>query len=382
MTIAIVGVGESDISWRSNRPVGALIREAIERALSDAGLVESDVDGFVIEGMGTNRFTPVDEVAFSMGLKERPFAAQISIAGSGVVAAPKLARLAIEAGLASVVVVYYGLSLSSIEGGPYSFHAEDQMKASLEMPFGWFGQPTYFGAMAARYRYQYGLDSEDLAVIASTAREYAMRTPGALRTDPLPMSKYLDSPYVAEPLRKVDCCLSNDSAAAYVITSIERARDLSKAPVVVAGVGLASLPVTQTQYFTQNPDYLSTAARKSGPMAMNEAGIGVTDVDIAELYDCFTITTILQLEDLGFADRGEGGSFAREAGIGAHGALPVNTHGGLLAHSYTGSANHVVEAVRQLRGERGDGQIDDVEVALITGLGIPDHATLVLTRDR
>lgn len=382
MTIAIVGVGESDIAHRSGRTEGALVREAIDRALADAGVASSAVDGFVIEGLGTGHRTPVDGVAASLCLESHPFSAQVSIAGAGIVAAPQVARLAIESGLASVVVVYFGLALSSTRGGPYAVHAEDPRKAAFELPFGFYGQAVYFAAVAQRYAHEYGLEPEQLGAVAGAARQYAALTPGALRPEPLPLSAYLESPMVAEPLRKADCCLANDAAVAYVMTSVERARDLAKPPVVVAGVGLSSKPLTQAQYFTQGRDFLTTAATKSGPLAMAEAGISPADVDIAELYDCFTITTILQLEDLGLAPRGGGAAFVLEQGIGPGGQLPVNTHGGLLAHSYTIAGNHVVEAVRQLRNERGAGQVDGAEVALVTGLGIPDHASLVLTVDR
>jgi acetyl-CoA acetyltransferase len=382
VTIAIVGVGESDISRRSAAPEGVLVRQAIDRALADAGLSASSIDGLVIEGMGTGSRVPLDGVARSLCMSERPFSAQVSIAGAGLVGAPQMARLAIESGLASVVLVYFGLHLSSTAGGPYAVHAEDPMKAAFELPFGWYGQAVYFAAIAQRYRYEFGLEPAQLATVAQAAREHASRTPGALRPEPLPFEKYLDSALVADPLRKVDCCLSNDCAVAYVMTSLERARDLAHRPAVVAGVAIASAPVSQAQYFTQTPNYLSTPASRSGPLALAEAGVTPADVDAAELYDCFTITTILQLEDLGFAERGEGAAYVEDLGIGPGSPMPVNTHGGLLAHSYTLAGNHVVEAVRQLRGERGDGQVPNAEVVLVTGLGIPDHASLVLTVDR
>ena len=382
MTIAIVGVGEADLVHRADISEGAMIRQAIDRALADAGLTADAIDGIIIEGMATAQRAPIDAVTASLGLKNRPFSAQVSIAGAGLVGAPEVARLAIESGAASTVLVYFGMRLSAASGGPYAVHAEDPMKAAFEIPFGFYGQPVYFGAMAQRYAHEYGLAPDDLFPIVDAARQHAARTPGALRARSLDVEEYLAADMVAEPLRKPDCCLMNDSAVAYVMTSVERARDLARPPVVVGGVAIAQAPVTQSQYFTQNPDYLSTPATVSGPAAMQQAGIGPSDVDIAELYDCFSITALLQLEDLGFAPRGEGAAFARETGVGPGGRLPLNTHGGLLAHSYALAGNHVVEAVRQLRGERGDGQVPDAEIALVTGLGIPDHATLVLAVDR
>src|SRR4029079_16888713 len=135
-------------------------------------------------------------------------------------------------------------------------------------------------------------------------------------------------------------------------------------------------------YFTQNPQYLEMASVESGRRAFATAKMAPSDVDIAEIYDCFTMSVILQLEDLGFAAKGEGAEFVASGAIGPNGSLPTNTHGGLLSQSYTVGAGHVVEAVRQLRGERGDGQIDGAEVAVVTGLGAIDHATAILTKDR
>jgi acetyl-CoA acetyltransferase len=382
VTVAIVGVGESEQSRRSGQSPSWLSRIAVDRALCDAGLDYADVDGFVIEGLTTPRETPIDEMARSLCLPSRPFSAQGSIAGAGIVGAPQLASMAIESGLASVVVTYFGITLDAVAGSAYAVHAEDPWKAAFEMPAGFYGQPAYFGAIAQRYDYEYGLAPEHLHAVASAARAHAARTPGALRPGPLTLDDYRASPMVAEPLRKADCCLTNDGAIAYVMTSLERARDLRKPPVVVGGVEISSASVSMSEYFTQSPNYLSTPASLSGPRAMAQAGVTPSTVDVAELYDCFTITTIMQLEDLGFAERGSGGHFAIEAGIGPGGQLPVNTHGGLLAHSYMLAGNHVIEAVRQLRGERGDGQVNGAEVALVTGLGIPDHASLVLVVDR
>jgi acetyl-CoA acetyltransferase len=383
MTVAIVGVGETDYAFRDPRPPGAMALDAVRRALSDAGLTVDDVDGFVTEAITVAPVAPVDEIAQRLGVQQRTFTGYIGLAGSGTVAAPKLAQMAIEAGQANVVVFYYTISLSGpARGGPYSFHAHDPAKASFEMPFGYYGQPVYFAATAARYAEVYGLAPEHLGALAVANRQHAMRTPNALRRDPLSMEQYLAQPMLAEPLRKLDCCLVNDGAVAYVMTTTERARDLPHRPVVVAGMGLASKPVTQAQYFSQSKDLLSTAATVSGPRALADAGVTIADVDVAEIYDCFTISMLLQIEDLGFAPKGEGGPFVATGVTAPGGSCPMNTHGGLLSQSYTVAANHVVEAVRQLRGERGEAQVPDAEVALVAGLGAPEHATLILTHDR
>lgn len=383
MTTAIVGVGETDYSFKDPRPPAALAVDAVRRALADAGLDAADVDGIVTEALTVAPVAPVDEVATRVGIRDRRFTGYLGLAGSGTVGAPMLARMAIESGEADIVVVYYAISLSRQgSGGAYSFHAADPAKAAFEMPFGYYGQPVYFAATAARYRYEFGLNQEHLGRLAISARDYAQRTPNALRKEPLTMGEYLAQPMLSEPLRKADCCLINDGAVAYVLTSLERARDLAQPVVRVAGVGIGAKPVTQAQYFSQSSDLVSTAASISGPLALADAGLSIDDVDIAQIYDCFTISLLLQIEDLGFAPKGEGGAYVASGAIAPDGACPVNTHGGLLAQSYMVAANHVVEAVRQLRGERGDGQIEGAEVALVAGLGAPEHATLILTQDR
>jgi acetyl-CoA acetyltransferase len=383
MTIAIVGVGETDYQWADPRPVAALALDATRRALDDAGLSGQDVDGFVIEAMTMGEEAPADQIAQRLGVRNRTFSTSLGIAGSGTVGAPIVAELAIEAGLADVVVSYFGINLSTRgASGAYAYHAGDAAKASFEMPFGYYGQAVYFAAAAARYQHEFGLTAEQLGAIVTATRDHAVRTPNALRREPLSMEDYLADPVVAEPLRKLDCCLVNDGGVAYVMTSLERARHLRRPPVVVAGAGFGSKPVTQAQYFSQSANLLSTAATISGPLAFKRAGLSPADVDVAEIYDCFTISALLQLEDLGFAPRGEGAAFAATGALRPGGSLPMNTHGGLLSQSYVVGGNHVVEAVRQLRGERGEAQVPGAEVALVAGLGAPEHSTLILTVDR
>jgi len=382
VTIAIVGVGETDYAFADPRSEPEMVLDAIHRALDDAGLDAADIDGFVSESYSTIRYAPVDEIAQRLRLKDRAFSAQLSLAGAGTVGAPQMAQLAIEAGLASVVVSYYGINLSGRPGSTYAFHASDLAKAAFEMPFGFYGQPVYFAAMAQRYAHKFGLTPEQLGSVAVAARAHAATTPNALKRKPLSLDDYLAQPLLADPLRPLDCCLVNDGAAAFVMTSVERARDLRKPAVVVAGTGFGAKNVNQAQYFSQSSDLLSTAGTISGPRAFKSAGLSPADVDIAEIYDCFTISMLIQLEDVGLALKGEGAAFAASGAIGPGGSLPVNTHGGLLSQSYLVGQNHVIEAVRQLRGERGAGQVPDAEVALVTGLGAQDHATLLLTRDR
>ena len=292
--------------------------------------------------------------------------------------------MAIESGEASVVVSYYSINLSARgAGGAYALHAGDRAKAAFEMPFGYYGQAVYFAVAAARYRHLYGLEPEELGAVAVAARAHAQRTPNALRQEPLTMDGYLESPMVSDPLRKLDCCLVNDGGVAFVMTSLERARDLPHPPAVVAGVGFGSKPLPQSGYFSQAEDLLTTAATMSGPKAYREAGLTAADVDVAEIYDCFSISMLLQLEDLGFAEKGAGAAI-RRVRRDRSGRRAAGQHARRVCsvQSYLVGGNHVVEAVRQLRGDRGEAQVEDAEVALVAGLGAPEHATLLLTKDR
>ena len=222
--------------------------------------------------------------------------------------------------------------------------------------------------------------SRVLAATAIEARAHAGRTPGALRTRPITFHDYDQSPIVASPLRALDCCLINDGAVAFLMTSIERARDLRQPVVAVAGIGTACAPVVGDSWFTQNPDYLTTPAAISGPKAFAMAGLEPRDIDFAELYDCFTINTILQFEELGFAGKGDGAAFALDKGQSLTDRLPTNTHGGLLSHSFSLGGSHIIEAVRQLRHQRGAAQVPGAELGLVTALGVPHHSTLILRR--
>ncbi|MDY6809944.1 MAG: thiolase family protein [Actinomycetota bacterium] len=381
--IAIVGVGETEYARRDDRPLTSMIAEAVGAALRDAGLTAADVDGMVSESAQMPHTAPAEDVAHAAGIRpDLGFLAYGVGYGAGLVSAPRLAQLALASGQASVVVCWFGHRLSAQHDGPRSVHADDQVKATFEMPAGWYGQPVYFAAMAQRYDHEFGLPAQALAAVSTEAHRHALTTPGALRPREMTFESYLETPMVAEPLRSADCCLVNDGATAFVMTTVDRARDLPRPVVRVAGVGLGRSAVSGVEWFTQNTDYLVTPAAISGPRAFRDAGLSPADVDLLEAYDCFSINTILQYEDLGFVAKGEGADFAMTKGIGLDDRLPTNTHGGLLAHSFMLGANHVVEAVRQVRGERGEGQVPGAEVGMVTALGVPHHASLLLTADR
>ncbi|HUE38320.1 MAG TPA: transporter, partial [Candidatus Binatia bacterium] len=257
-------------------------------------------------------------------------------------------------------------------------HAEMRMKAQLEIPFGWYPQIVHFAGIARRHMELYGTTEEQLGAVAVAFRKHAALGANALMTEPLGLERYLAEPYLAEPFRALDCCLVNDGAAAFVMTSAERARDLPHPAVVVLGVGQGISP--DGEFSTLRSDYLRTAAVHAAPKAYAMAGIEPTDVDFVQLYDNFTAMVLQQLEDLGFCAAGESGPFVEDGRIEIGGELPVNTAGGMLSQAFVFSANLVVEAVRQLRGQCGARQVTDARIGLVTGYTGAQYAAAVLGR--
>jgi acetyl-CoA acetyltransferase len=377
--IAIVGIGETRYERRAARPLMALLLDASRAALADAGLAARDVDGIIAPG---TTYQELHEIARELGVRQQFFTASGYSGGAAVASAPLLAGLAIEAGLARTVLCCRGLAWGSERRGNVGqLHAEMPMKATFEIPFGWYPQTVYFAGMARRHMELYGTTETQLGTIAVAFRRHAALSDNALLRDrPLTLEQYLAEPYLAEPFRVSDCCLVNDGAGAFVMTASERARDLRQPPVVVLGVGAG---VSEDgEYASLRPDYLATAAVHSAPRAFAMAGLAPADVDFVTLYDNFTSMVIQQLEDMGFCRRGEGGPFVEGGRIALGGALPVNPSGGQLAQAFMLSMNNVCESVRQLRGAAGPRQIPDPEVGLVAGYSGSEHATLLLGRDR
>ena len=379
--IAIAGIGATKPERRSPKGIRALCVEAVEAALADACIAASEVDGILSDGLVMPATVPRDYIAAQFGI-DRRFDAGMSFGGAGTVAAPLQAQLAISAGLARTVVYYFGVDWGTRASGPYGFHDLYAAKMAFEKPYGFTGQPSYFALWARRLMHEYGLTEHDLATIAVTQRENARLNPLSQMTAPMSYDDYFASRIVSEPLRVPDCCLITDGACAFVMTSLERARDLPKPPVRVLGCGFGSEPVSGDDVFTQAGGFgRIPGARLAADRALAQAGLTLSDVDFAEVYDCFTISCLLQIEDIGFCKRGEGAAFLREKGMGISGKLPVNTHGGLLSHSYLLGVEHVVEAVRQLRGDAGRAQVQNASVGLVGGLSNPDYGVLLLGRD-
>jgi acetyl-CoA acetyltransferase len=379
--IAIVGAAMTKPTRRSSKSIRAMVFEAIEDALDDAGIAPSEVDGIISDGLIMPVSVSREFVHAQFGTK-RSFDAGFSYAGAANAAAPLIAGDAIRSGRAKVVVYYFGVDWGSRIDGPYGFHNVYPAKLAFEKPVGFSAQPAYFAIWANRYAKEFTLRDEELAEIPIKHRENAILNGGSQQMKPLDLEGYLSSRMITTPLRAADCCLISDGAGAYVMTSMERARDTRKKPVRVLGTGWATESTTADDIFTQQADfYRIPGALAAMNAALAEAQISRTDIDFLEIYDCFSFSCLLQLEALGFCKRGEGGSLVRDVGIGVSGRLPINTHGGLLAHSYLLGIEHVVEAVRQLRGEGGRAQVANARIGMVGGLSCPDYGVLLLGAD-
>ena len=292
------------------------------------------------------------------------------------------AALAIHAGIAETVVCYRALNArSEFRMGGTGRPLVDAVETQYQAPYGYFAPPQQFAMVARAHMERYGTTQEQFGAVAVNQRANAVSNERAMMRTPITMQDYLDSRWVVEPFRLFDCCLETDAAVALVMTSAERARDLKQTPVLVRGAAWGS---GQTLYSNQQPDTTRSAAADMAPRLYEMAGVSPSDFDLAELYDCFTYSVLVQLEDYGFCKKGESGAFVESGAIALSGSIPVNTHGGFLSEGYVHGLNHVTEAVSQLRHDAGERQVEGAEIALSTaqpGYIAGATAALVLQRD-
>ena len=378
---AIVGVAESDLGYTPDKTFLQLIAQATDRALSDAGLARHDIDGFFSAGWLTMESLMVAEY---LGIQPS-YTDSTMPGGAAFEFHIEHAAAAICAGLCETALICYaetrlsdrkkGISMDFVSGSPVE--PEEQ----FETPYGlWVPIPTY--ALAAqRHMYRYGTTSEQLAEIAVAARKWASLNPLAAMRDPMSIEDVLASPMMSTPLHLRDCCLVSDGGGAVILTSADRARDLRKKPILVLGCGESHTH----RSITGMPDLTVTPARYSGERAFRMAGLAPSDIDLLQLYDSFTITVLLQLEDLGFCPKGEGGYFVEEQRLAPNGSHPTNTSGGGLSYLHTGMFGIflLIEAARQLRGECGDRQVRGARTALCNGIGgnLASSGTVILGVD-
>ncbi len=363
---AVAGVYEHPTRFAPDKTMFQIMAESARGALEDAGLGIRDVDGLFTSGIGMGG---MGIVALCDYLDLTPnYLDSTSIGGSSFVAHTAHAAGAIASGLCQVALIVYGSTAASQRftigtGGLGGFGGDpcDQ----YELPFG----PTTVGSyamVAQRHMHEYGTSCEQLAEIAVTMRLHASMNPNAKYRDPITVEDVLASRIISSPLHLLDCCIISDGGGALVVTSAERARDLEKKPVYILGTGET---VRHTARGAR--DYLEIAAAQSGRLAFERAGVTHKDIDMAMIYDSFTITVLTTLENLGFCKRGEGGAFVEGGRLRFDGALPINTDGGGLSSNHPGMRGIflVIEATKQLRDECGPRQVKECKLALVHGTG-------------
>jgi acetyl-CoA acetyltransferase len=398
----IVGVGETQYArWGRIGDVTehALALRAIQSAVADAGLSVDDIDGMASFAEDRNEAI---YLAAELGIPELRFANMVWMpGGGGGCAAVGNAAMAVETGQAEVVVVYRSLCQGQFfrfgTGGldasapvpeppkPTVNPAPSLMMAwmGFAMPFGLIQAAAAYALPTRRHMHLYGTKPEHLGQLAVTFREHASRNPRAVMGQkPMTLDDYFASPMIADPHRLFDCCLESDGACAVVVTTEERARDLTDHPIEILGSvqgtpkGFAFGPFTNANVADE---YYATGGCE--PMAKRlyaKTGLTPADVDVAQIYDHFTGCVLMQLEDYGFCKRGEGGPFIESGALSWHGgSLPTNTHGGSLSEAYIHGMNHVVEGVRALRGD-STSPVEGAEVCLVTsGACVPSSALLL-----
>jgi acetyl-CoA acetyltransferase len=364
-TVAIAGVGLAGCGEAPGWTETEIAAAAAKNALDDAGLGVHEVDGLVVAS--TNIFMSGLALAEHLGMRPK-FTESTMVGGSSFVGHLIPAALALNAGLCDTVLVAYGSNQRTGVGrGAAGMHKMALDPQPFEHPYKPFNPPTSYALAAARHMHQYGTTRAQLAEIAVAARKWAQLNPEAFAREPLTVDEVLKSRMISDPLTVRDCCLVTDGGGAYVLVRAERAKDLPRKPAYLLGVGAAHWH----RQISAMPDLTVTAATESGRRAYEMAGLGAQDVDVVELYDAFTINTLLFLEDLGFCGKGEGGAFVSGGRIAPGGSLPVNTNGGGLSCVHPGMYGIflVIEAVRQLRGEAAERQVKDAAVALAHGNG-------------
>lgn len=378
---AVVGIGATEFSKDSGRSELRLALEAIRAAVEDAGLELADVDGLCTYAMDRN---PEIEIFRNIGGRELKFFSRIDY-GGGAACAPLLqAALAVQAGVAEVVVCYRAMN----ERSEYRFGqaflpppvpSAESANWSWSVPFG-LATPAAWVAMAARrYMHDFGATSEDFGRVSVACRRHAATNPNAwFYRKPITLAQHQASRWIVEPLRLLDCCQESDGAVALVVTRAERARDLKHKPALIraAAQGAQDEQMNMTSFYRSDIAALSEM-RLVAQQLYAMSGLGPEDIQTAILYDHFSPFVLPQLEVFGFCGRGEGKDFVRDGNIELGGGLPVNTHGGQLGEAYIHGLNGVAEAVRQVRGTAVN-QVPGVLNVLVTaGTGVPTSAAIL-----
>lgn len=374
-----MGVGYTALSKRSGRSVLALATEACRNAVHDAGLELRDVDG-----IASFRFmedsVPTQAVATTLGLDPANYLLDSALGGQAPCYLVMHAAMAVDAGLADTVVVYRALNGRS--GARVGTNRVPGPATDFRYPVGFSAYAQFIAMWARRYLIETGATNDDLAAVAIAQREWAALNDRAMLRKPLTIDEYYAAPWVADPFRVPDCTIEVDGACAVVVTSLERARDLRHLPVVVEGAAYVAgrgpgLDMGDAMLW---PDLSRNYTSLIAEDLWGGSGVTAADVDIAEIYDCFTTSALLGIEGLGLAPRGGGGDLIRSGATRPGGSKPINTNGGLLSEGYLHGMNTVAEAVLQLQGRCGERTVAGAETCVVTSGALTDGSGLVLAR--
>lgn len=379
----IAGVAEADEMGRVlDKNVFQLQAEATTNALADSGLDRDQIEGVFVQGSGYRERFHFPQVAVSEYLGVDPVVSSSNdMGGSSSYGHILYAKLAIEAGIIDTALITYGSTsytdrrsetVSSFTEGP-------ELNRQYEQPYGVVNPIGQYALAARRYMHEYGVSKAELAEVAVSTREWAKLNPNAMMRDDLTVDDVLASDPMCEPLNKLDCCLISDAGGAVIVTEKGTVDDSGAVPVSIDGIAQ-----THTHdNISQMPDLTRTGASKTAESAFEMAGKSPRDIDVAELYDSFTITVLLLAEAMGFADPGEAAELFVSGATRPGGEFPINTSGGGLSYNHPGTYGilTVIEGVRQVRGDAGDRQVPEVDTVLTHGTGgaLSSHATMILS---
>ena len=370
--VVIAGIGHTAFGKHPGRGTVSLNVEAIRKALADAGVEKREVDGLFVKAP-TSKFEMMyaQKLAEALGMSPR-IGGVYDHGGASNISMISYATMAIEAGQCEVAIVTLADNPATGTRQAYEKSYGDDGSGL----YGWFGTPAGYAMIAQRHMGQYGTTSDQLGAIAVACRKHGANNPHAQLRKPLTLDQYRESRLIVEPLRRDDCCLVSDGGAAVVLMSAKKAAELKVArPVPVLGFGQGQT----SRDIALRPDLTTTAAKISAQTAFAMAGMKPSDIDVAQIYDCFTIAALMTLEDYGFCAKGEGGRFVQDGRIELGGDLPINTSGGLLSETGMPGMQLVIEGVRQMRGESVN-QVRGARSCVVSNQGgiMHTHSTLIL----
>ncbi|WP_158734750.1 thiolase family protein [Alteribacillus sp. YIM 98480] len=381
--VAIVGAADTEVGVVPHMGATQLCVDAALRALDDAGIDKEQVDGLITcNSMAEPYMYHAEAIAEYMQIFPR-YCLGVGTGGGTTFSVLHHAASAIATGVCDTVLITMADSL-------YSGLSKEQAMAmqsstghqQFEIPYG-PTVPAFYALSGQAHMAEYGTTPEQFAAIAVAGRKHANLNPAAQKRDIITVEDVLNSRMIADPLHLLDCSLISDGGSAVVLTSAERATSFKNPPVYLLGAGEGH----SHEHISQAHNLTTSAAAESGQRAYEMAGVGPSDIDVAQIYDCFTPTVLIELEDLGFCEKGEGGAFVENGNVELGGSLPINTHGGLLSHCHPGNPGSMfalTEAVAQLRHQAGDRQVQDAKVSLVHGQGgiLSSHTTLILGREK